>query len=549
MRIGRIRLSTRKHWLALNGLALTFLAWIGGCSSDSDSGVTDPPFLTASSFLVSDTASGAEPAARSGSNADVARSLRVNALVYVSLAEGEIPTGTSATIRNWRTGATLTSPMVAGGFDPVAVEADAGDTVEVAVEVSSGVKALSFLRLVPATAPPIVVRTEPAEGKRDVPLNARILIVFSEPIDPTTLNGTAIRLKRGFTFVAGEVVAADAEGLRAEFVPAEPLAPSTDYELVLTQEIEDLDGEPLSKPFTASFTTGAVNPLPEVMGQIAYVSRGSDAVEHIFLLDLDQSTVTQLTSGTAPDGAPTWSPDRTKIAFRRLGSASDGYSSAGTWIMNADGSGAERRTVIPAAPSWSPDGTKLVLVGNGMWIVNATGSPGDLKVLDSLPGLVGADSPSWSPDGSTIAFEGTTDVGDLGYFTQAYLVDADGSNVRRLTSDCTYGGCGGQSAEGSPAWSPDGGRVAFWSYGYGITVANRNGSGAYSVTHDGMVSGGSGPATGFNAHPSWSPDGQWLVFQSPWPDGQLVVARANGTGQPTTVTSMPGGASSPAWSR
>jgi Tol biopolymer transport system component len=384
-----------------------------------------------------------------------------------------------------------------------------------------------------------------------VPLNARIFIVFSEPINPTTLTGTAIRVKRGFIAVTGEVAVADAEGLMAEFVPAEPLSPSTDYNLEVSQEIEDLDGEPLGQPISVSFTTGSVDALPGLTGQIAFVSRGSDAVEHIFLLDLDRSTVTQLTSDPAPDFAPTWSPDRTKIAFLRLGSSSAGYANVGIWIMNADGSGAVRRSVIPGAPSWSPDGTKLVLVsGNGMWLVSGTTSYNDLLVRDSFPGLVGAGSPAWSPDGSTIAFEGTTDLGEVGYFTQVYLMDADGSNFRRLTSDCTYGGCGGQSAEGSPGWSPDGGRVAFWSFDYGITVSNPDGSGAYSVTHESIAgTGGSGPATGIAAHPSWSPDGQWLVFQSPWSGGQLVVARANGVGQPVPVTSMPAGASSPAWSR
>ncbi len=256
MRTERIRLSAWTHRLGWTGLALVLLAWIGGCSSDSDSlspPVDDPSPTPPSPLLVSDTVLGAAPAGASVTGANVAGSRELTAVVYVSLAEGEIPTGTSATIQNLRTGATVTTPMVAGGFDPVAVEAAAGDTLE--IEVSSGPNRLSFLLRVPATAPPIVVRTEPADGKRDVPLNARIVIVFSEPIDGNTLSGTTIRLKRGFVEVAGEVQFADAGQLTAEFVPAEPLAPSTEYKVLITQEIEDLDGEPLEEPVSVEFTT------------------------------------------------------------------------------------------------------------------------------------------------------------------------------------------------------------------------------------------------------------------------------------------------------
>jgi hypothetical protein len=72
--------------------------------------------------------------------------------VYVSLPAGELPTGLSATFRNWRTGTTVTAPISAGGFDPVAVEAVGGDTLEVTILVSPG-RPLSFLLLVPLAAP------------------------------------------------------------------------------------------------------------------------------------------------------------------------------------------------------------------------------------------------------------------------------------------------------------------------------------------------------------------------------------------------------------
>jgi hypothetical protein len=99
-----------------------------------------------------------------------------------------------------------------------------------------------------------VVRTEPADGS-GTPLNARIVIVFSEPIDGSTLTDKTIRLKRGFVEVAGQVQFVDAEQMTAEIVPAEPLEADTDYELEVTQGIEDLDGEALEAAVSVGFTT------------------------------------------------------------------------------------------------------------------------------------------------------------------------------------------------------------------------------------------------------------------------------------------------------
>lgn len=183
-----------------------------------------------------------------------------SSVVYVSLPPGAIPQGVTANIRDLRTGSNVTAAMVDGGFDPVPLPAVAGDTLAIVVQTIGGTGPSSFLTLVSVTMRPTVVRTSPPSHKRDVPLNAVVVIVFSAPIDEATLTGASVQLHQGTTLVPGQVAFADAAHLRAEFHPDDLLAAETDYELLLTTAITDLNGEALESPVTVPFTTGTTTP-------------------------------------------------------------------------------------------------------------------------------------------------------------------------------------------------------------------------------------------------------------------------------------------------
>ena len=260
------RLARLTATLGLGALGLS--TWIGGCSDGRR--VTDP--VTPDSAIVSEAVPNASFAGEA-SRGDGAASLAAASgaadetdVAYVSLPAGMIRNGTAATISNRRTESSVTLLVTEGGFDPVPVPAHAGDALDLVVTDGGGAAVYSATIKVPVRRPPKVVRTIPPKGKTDVPLNARIIVVFSEPVDGSTLTTASVRLMRGTTAVAGTVrfldPTLDATRVSVEFVPTRPLDPRAQYQLTVTRDVRDLSGEPLPAAETVTFTTGASSAGP-----------------------------------------------------------------------------------------------------------------------------------------------------------------------------------------------------------------------------------------------------------------------------------------------
>jgi alpha-tubulin suppressor-like RCC1 family protein len=105
-----------------------------------------------------------------------------------------------------------------------------------------------------------------------VPLNAIVVLVFSEPLDSATADRGSVQLWQGTTPIPGTVRFADTTHLRAEFHPDSLLAPQTDYQMVLTTAIRDLNGFALDSAVTVPFTTGTSAPAANLV--FASVSEG-----------------------------------------------------------------------------------------------------------------------------------------------------------------------------------------------------------------------------------------------------------------------------------
>jgi TolB protein len=103
-------------------------------------------------------------------------------------------------------------------------------------------------------------------------------------------------------------------------------------------------------------------------------------------------------------------------------------------------------------------------------------------------------SPAWSPDGTRIAFYSERDGN-----AEIYVMRADGTAVTRLTNT--------RADEGYPAWSPDGRTISFDSDrdgNFDVFAMNPDGTNVRPLTRH--------PARDVSA--SWSPDGRSIVFMS-----------------------------------
>ena len=149
-----------------------------------------------------------------------------------------------------------------------------------------------------------------------------------------------------------------------------------------------------------------------------------------------------------------YTPDGRQIVFE---SQLDGLVSA-AWSMNVDGSNQRRLTTasFEAVPfDVSPDGRHVLLFNHFNTSINSAIFVADLEGRDSRQ-LTHQDDANetfcgYSPDGKRIVF--TSDR--LNSFTNydLFTMDADGSNITRIASGLTIGGCPDENCVG-PSWGP-----------------------------------------------------------------------------------------------
>jgi Tol biopolymer transport system component len=175
----------------------------------------------------------------------------------------------------------------------------------------------------------------------------------------------------------------------------------------------------------------------------------------IFTVRADGTGLTSVRAGCSANQAPPTcadnsypaiSPDRTQIAFVRAFGAirKDQIAHVGIYTMRAGGSQLRRitlprtRTAEDNDPQWSPDGRRLVFVrknvtatpagGQAVFVVNADGS--GLRRITPWK-LRAGDGPDWSPDGSQILFRSPETDNFLK--SNIFTIHPDGTGLRQVT--------------------------------------------------------------------------------------------------------------------
>jgi Tol biopolymer transport system component len=291
-------------------------------------------------------------------------------------------------------------------------------------------------------------------------------------------------------------------------------------------------------------SAGAV--MPGENGRIVFVSgrdADNDAQAKLHLLPVPSSTGggtvgPALAADSGQHRHPTWSPDRTRIAYARGDNATANYdifildlTTPNSTPMNITNS----NNVTDDRPAWSPDGTRIayeseVADGSGQSdiIVYTVATGTTLNLTSDVPGTPET-KPAWSPDSQTLYYtSGDPNASAAGIYRQP----ATGGEVVKVLDQPAI-------SEFQISLSPDGTRFCV-TIGTGFNNTADIWTGDIESPLSGLNDLSDNGVTGdYNC--TWSPDGTLIAYVTgTFSSGELVMERADDTGFPISLAQDPG---------
>jgi dipeptidyl aminopeptidase/acylaminoacyl peptidase len=231
--------------------------------------------------------------------------------------------------------------------------------------------------------------------------------------------------------------------------------------------------------------------------QLAFASTSEGEEDGIYVFSREKNEFNRLTEKRKKPAtiflSPSWSPDGKKIAYV-MGSIGINYLEIRIDTIAGTGS---QKLINGYNPVWSPDGNEILYgYNNDIYKIDTrTQIITPLRITEDLIEI----SSIWSPDGKQIAYvEYSPHQGG-----QLFIMNADGKASHKVDMDTSV-------PITTIAWSPDGNRMAFGSHeGCGeIYLFDLRTKEISNLTNS--------PADEHS--PSWSPDGEWIVYSGSNPD-------------------------------
>ncbi len=204
--------------------------------------------------------------------------------------------------------------------------------------------------------------------------------------------------------------------------------------------------------------------------------------------------------------------------------------------MDRDGAGVVQLTrygSLTLSPSVAPDGRLAYITYKGgapeIWGQRRKDGPHE-RIYPTTGGAGGMlSSPAWAPDGKRLAFV----QGDRRGNSDIMVLDLATNRARRLTD--------GTGINTEPCWNPTGNQLAFTSDREGgpqVFLMQEDGSNLRRLTSEGL----------YNASPAWSPNGAMVAYVSRFEGKFDLFVYKLGEGKAYQITTGVSTSESPAWS-